>query len=60
MNWDITENILEITALDWFQSHGYKVAFGPDISPEFKLSKLISGKLRIPDAENFVEEAGCQ
>jgi type I restriction enzyme R subunit len=31
---DITENLLEQTALDWFESLGWQIAFGPDISPD--------------------------
>jgi type I restriction enzyme, R subunit len=30
----ITESELEATALEWFQNLGYKLVFGPDISPE--------------------------
>ncbi|MCD6197537.1 MAG: type I restriction endonuclease subunit R, partial [Deltaproteobacteria bacterium] len=30
----ITENTLEQTALNWFESLGWQTAFGPDISPD--------------------------
>ena len=56
----IIESDVKASALDWFQSHGYRVAFRPDISPEVELPKLISGELRFSDAEKFIEEAGCQ
>lgn len=29
----LTENSLEQTALDWFESLGWQADFGPDISP---------------------------
>ena len=44
----LTETILEQTALDWFQSLGWKTAFGPDISPDLSalgLSQRIGGLL---------------
>jgi type I restriction enzyme R subunit len=31
---DITENTLEQTTLDWFESLGWQTTFGPDISPD--------------------------
>jgi type I restriction enzyme R subunit len=31
---DITEDILEQTTLDWFESLCWQTAFGPDISPD--------------------------
>jgi len=31
---DITENLLEQTALNWFESLGWQTASGPDISPD--------------------------
>ena len=42
----LTETILEQTALDWFESLGWKTAFGPDISPDLSalgLSQRIGG-----------------
>ncbi len=51
----INEYTLEETTLGWFLNLGYQPVFEPDISPEVKLSKLISGELRVPDAEKFVE-----
>jgi len=30
----MTENTLEQTTLDWFESLGWQTAFGPDISPD--------------------------
>ncbi len=42
----LTENTLEQTALDWFESLGWKTAFGPDISPDLSalgLSQRIGG-----------------
>jgi len=30
----LLENVLEQTALDWFQGMGYNTAFGPNISPD--------------------------
>jgi hypothetical protein len=48
---------VEEAALDWFQSFGFSVAFRPDMSHEVKFSKLISWKLRVSDAEKYLEEA---
>jgi type I restriction enzyme R subunit len=31
---NITETTLEKTALDWFETLGWQIAFGPDISPD--------------------------
>jgi type I restriction enzyme R subunit len=42
----LTETILEQTVLDWFESLGWKTAFGPDISPDLSalgLSQRIGG-----------------
>jgi len=30
----VSENFLEQTTLDWFESLGWQTAFGPDISPD--------------------------
>ena len=30
----LSENVLEHTTLDWFESLGWQTAFGPDISPD--------------------------
>jgi hypothetical protein len=33
-----SETTLEKTALDWFETLGWQIAFGPDISPDLSAS----------------------
>jgi len=60
-----TESIIEQAALDWLKAIGWETVFGPDIAPDMLavlrdtlLPKLISGELRVRDAERFLKERG--
>ncbi|MGB9152365.1 MAG: hypothetical protein WCD70_04675 [Alphaproteobacteria bacterium] len=61
----LAESDIEIATLDWLAGLGWVVAHGPDLAPEEKvpehashlLPKLISGDIRIRDAEKFVGAA---
>ena len=80
-----TESTVKEAALAWLEGTGWRVAYGPDISPvgdtltltlsqreresygelvlaqrlrDALLPKLISGKLRVKDAERFLKERG--
>jgi hypothetical protein len=50
----ISESVLEEAALAWFEGLGYEVAFG---TGEALLPKLLSGEIRIKDAEKIVDGA---
>jgi len=59
-----TKSVVEDTALVWLESLGWQVMHGPDIAPDTPaterdtlLPKLISGELRVKDAERVVKEA---
>lgn len=63
----MTEDQLEQETLGWLQSLGYQHRFGPDIAcdgpiPEWRdyrgviLPRLISGQLRLPEAEDMIAE----
>jgi hypothetical protein len=56
-----TESIVEQAALAWLEALGYAIAHGPEIGcgqpGADPYPKLISGELRVPDAERIVGRA---
>ncbi|MFH1108564.1 MAG: hypothetical protein V1790_05115 [Planctomycetota bacterium] len=65
---NFTESIVEEASLAWIEGMGYAVLDGSEIVPDMPgveriepnyrdmvLTKLISGALRVKDAERFVE-----
>ncbi len=69
MNSTFTESVVEDAALAWLESVGWWVRSGAEIAPgepygqvvlaqrlrDTLLPKLISGELRVQDAEHFIE-----
>ena len=58
-----TESLVEDAAFVWLESPGYAVEHGPEIAPgeptalrDTLLPELISGELRVKDAERVVKK----
>jgi len=60
----LTESTVEDAALSWLETLGWSVKHGPEIARTLAalrdalLPKLISGALRVADAEAFLKERG--
>jgi len=55
MSGAFTESEVEAAALAWLENVGWRIAHGPDIAPDMLADeRLISGELRVKDAERFV------
>lgn len=64
----MTEDQLEQETLTWLGEVGYRHLYGPDIAPDgdspergnyhqvLLATRLISGQVRLPEAEAFIEE----
>jgi len=56
----LTESHIESAVLEWCSRYRQTILHGPDTLAALRdalLPKLISGKLRVKDAERFVKEA---
>ena len=61
MSQQFTESVVEQAALAWLETLGYDAQTGPQISPggvaaprDALRPRIISGELRVPDAERIV------
>ena len=52
-----SESVMEAAVLSWFQNVGYSQALLEVRLRDALLPELISGELRVKDAERFVENA---